>query len=345
MTSASTRRTWLAGLTGILMASLCLAVSTPVQAAGKDKVVLGALRFTSHSAGFIALEKGYFADEGLDVSFKFFQAAQPIAVATASGDVDFGVVGVTGGMMNLAEKNAVRVIGGVLHEKKGVDGMMILASNKAYEAGLDSVAKIKGRSVAMTQVGSTFHYMTARIAEKEGFDLKAVKLVPLQKVGAMIAAIKSGQTDVMIMVPHIAKALVKGGAAKQIGWLSDYAEYQISTLLTSVTNIENKRDMTERFVRAYARGINEFNRVMLARDADPAELEAMTRVIHQYVYADRPYEKAAPAIQAGAMYLNADAALDKTDVARQMQWFQDQGLVKSRLSVEQLVDDSFVRNY
>ncbi len=113
----------------------------------------------------------------------------------------------------------------------------------------------------------------------------------------------------------------------------------------SVDNIENKRDMTERFIRAYAKGINEFDRVMLAPDADPAEVEAMTRIIHKYVYNDRPYEKAAPSIQAGAMYLNADAALNKTDVAKQMKWSQDEGLVKSRLDVDQLVDDSFVKNY
>ena len=56
-----------------------------------DKVIVGALRFTSHAAGFIAYEKGYFKDEGLDVEFKFFQAAQPIAVAVAAGDADFGI--------------------------------------------------------------------------------------------------------------------------------------------------------------------------------------------------------------------------------------------------------------
>lgn len=62
-------------------------------AAGAEKLVVGALRFTSHSAGFIAYEKGYFKAEGLDVQFKFFQAAQPIAVAVASGDADFGIAG------------------------------------------------------------------------------------------------------------------------------------------------------------------------------------------------------------------------------------------------------------
>ncbi|NNF79981.1 MAG: ABC transporter substrate-binding protein, partial [Rhizobiales bacterium] len=58
------------------------AAATPLvglPAYAKTKVKVGALRFTSHSASFVAFERGYFADEGLDVEFKFFQAAQPMA--------------------------------------------------------------------------------------------------------------------------------------------------------------------------------------------------------------------------------------------------------------------------
>ena len=339
---AITRRAWLAGVSAIAAGTMTLGAGA---AAAQDKVVLGALRFTSHAAGFIAYEKGYFKDEGLDVSFEFFQAAQPIAVATAGGDVDFGVAGVTGGLMNLAEKDAIRIVAGVLHEKKGVDGMMVMASNKAYDEGLTTVPGIKGHSMAMTQVGSTFHYMTSRIADKEGFTIQDMKMVPLQKVGSMVAALKSGQVDAMIMVPHVAKPLVAAGAAHELGWLYDYAEYQISTLFTSVDNIENNRDMVERFIRAYAKGIAEFNRVMLSPDADPAELDEMTRMIAKYVSPDKPYEDAKTSIQQGAMNLNEGAALNKTDVAAQMQWFKDEGLVQSDLSVDQLVDDSFVKTY
>lgn len=335
-----TRRAWLAGVAGLSLLS-----ATAATAQEKDDVVLGALRFTSHAAGFVAYEKGYFDEENLNVSFEFFQAAQPIAVATASGDVDFGLAGVTGGMMNLAEKDAVRIVGGVLHEKKGVDGMMVMASNQAYENGLDTVPEIKGHSMAMTQVGSTFHYMTSRIADAEGFDISDVRLVPLQKVGAMVAALKSGQVDAMIMVPHIAKPLVESGAAKELGWLYDYAEYQISTLFTSVDNIENNRDMVERFIRAYAKGIAEFNRVMLAENPDPVELDEMTRMIAKYVAPDKPYEEAMASVQMGAMNLNEGLALNMTDVAAQMQWFKDQNLVDSDLAVDQLVDDSFVETY
>lgn len=344
MISTWTRRAWMAGALALATGIASLGATQAV-AQDNDKVVLGALRFTSHGAGFVAYEKGYFEEEGIDLEFEFFQAAQPIAVATAGGDVDFGITGVTGGLMNLAEKDALRIVGGVLHEKKGVDGMIVLASNKAHEAGLTSIDDMPGHSVSMTQVGSTFHYMTSRIAEAKGWDMSDVKLVPLQKVGAMVAAIKSGQTDVMIMVPHIAKALAASGAAQQIGMLNEYVEYQISTMITSVDNIENDRDMVERFIRAYSRGIADMNRVFLNPEADPAEKEELTKIIHKYVYADQPYEEAAPSIQNGAMFLNEGAALNKTDVEKQMQWFKDEGIVETDLTVEQLVDDSFVESF
>src|SRR5260370_5328725 len=52
------------------------------------KAKVGVLRLSSSAPVFIAQDKGYFRDAGLDVELKFFDAAQPIAVATTSGDID-----------------------------------------------------------------------------------------------------------------------------------------------------------------------------------------------------------------------------------------------------------------
>ena len=77
-------------------------LGTPVLA--NTKLNVGALRFTSHAASFVAFERGYFAEEGLDVEFRFFEAAQPMAVAIASGDADYAVTAISGGLISLAEK-------------------------------------------------------------------------------------------------------------------------------------------------------------------------------------------------------------------------------------------------
>ncbi|WP_284223854.1 ABC transporter substrate-binding protein, partial [Brevundimonas denitrificans] len=101
---AMTRRSLFGALAGAVLAS-----GFAGAAQADDKITIGALRFTSHAPSFIAYEKGYFKEEGLDVELKFFQAAQPVAVAIASGDIDFGVTAMTGGFFSLADKGAVKV--------------------------------------------------------------------------------------------------------------------------------------------------------------------------------------------------------------------------------------------
>lgn len=344
------RRPWRFARRHVLSTFAALALTgvtalVPQPAAANDKVVIGALRFTSSSPIFIAYERGYFADAGIDVEFKFFQGAQPVAVAIASGDVDFGVTALTAGFFNLAAQGTLKVIGGHMHEAPGYDGSAVLASNKAYEDGFTSIAAIKGRSLGITQVGSSFHYMAGRIAEKHGFTIDDITLRPLQKVGAIIGALKSGQVDAMIIVPHIAKALEKGGAAKIVGWVRDDVPYQTTTLFTSTSNVTDNPELVKRFVGAYQKGIADYRVVMLDQAKDPAATEAMVTLIHKYVYADRPYEKAAPPIKAGAVHVNDGARLNVGDVKEQLEWFQGKGLVDKSVDWKAIVGMGFVEAY
>lgn len=314
-------------------------LGTPVLA--NTKVNVGALRFTSHAPSFVAFERGYFADEGLDVEFKFFQAAQPMAVAIASGDADFAVTAISGGLISLAEKGATKVIGGALSEEPGIDGQMILASNAAYAAGLNAPSELNGKSFAVTQTGSSFHYMGSRIADAYDAD---VAFKPLQKVGAIIGAMKSGQVDAWTIVPHIGKALTGAGAVQHIGMVADYIpDYQVTTVFTSAANAVNERAKSEAFLRAFSKGADDFNAALVDKSAGPDAEAGMVSLIHKYVYADQPLEKAAPSIINGAMRINKDAALNMGSVTDQLNWFKAEGLVKDSITTDTLVDQTYVQ--
>lgn len=304
------------------------------------KINVGALRFTSHAPSFVAFERGYFAEEGLDVEFKFFQAAQPMAVAMASEDADYGVTAISGGLISLAEKGATKVIGGSLSEEPGIDGQMILASNAAFEAGLNAPSELNGKSFAVTQTGSSFHYMGSKIAGSYDAD---VSFKPLQKVGAIIGAMKSGQVDAWTIVPHIGKALNGAGAVQKIGMVADYIpDYQVTTIFTSSNNAANERGKTDAFLRAFSRGTDAFNAALVDKTAGPEAEAEMVKLIHKYVYTDRQLEKAAPSIINGAMRINKDAALNMGSVTDQLDWFKSEGLVKDSITTETLVDPSYV---
>ena len=329
----------------VLMVIIMLTIFIGIANAA-EKIRVGAIRWTSHSASFVAFERGYFKDAGLDVEFKFFKAAQPMAIAIASGDVDFGVTAISGGLINLAGKGAIKVIGGALHEEKGIDGQMILASKKAYDAGLTTPAKIKGHTFGITQTGSSFHYVAHKIAQKEGFLVSDIKLKPLQKVGAVIGALKSEQIDAWSIVPHIAKALVKSPKIEIIGKVSDYIpDYQVTTVFTSAKNAKNKPELVKAFLKAYSHGASDFNAALVDKTAGDKASEDMIKLIHKYVYSSKPYEKAAPSIKNGAMRLNEDAKLDITNIKDQLDWFKSEGLVKKNITMDMLVDPSYVKTY
>ncbi|MFY0679939.1 MAG: ABC transporter substrate-binding protein [Thalassovita sp.] len=330
------------GLMGAAAATT-LAAPAIASSARNKKIVIGALRFTSHSGSFVAAERGYFADAGLDVELKFFQAAQPMAVAIASGDVDYAVTAVSGGLVSLADKGAIKVIGGALSEEAGIDGQKILASDAAFKAGLTSPAQLGGKTFGISTAGSSFHYMGSKIAQAEGIDLS---FKPLQKVGAIIGALKSGQIDAWSIVPHIAKPLAGSGAVHIIGNVSDYLpSYQVTTVFTSAKNAANERQQTTDFLAGFGRGVTDYNSTMIDKAQGDAGVDAMVDLIHKYVYTDRPREKAAPSIINGTMRINEGARLNTASLQDQLSWFQSEGLVDAGITLDTLVDTSYVDTF
>jgi NitT/TauT family transport system substrate-binding protein len=330
-----TRRTALAGLSATATLPI---IGAPAFGQTKTKTTVGALRFTSHAASFVAKERGYFDEAGLDVDFAFFQAAQPMAVAVASGDADFAVTAISGGLVSLAQKGATKVIAGALREEPGIDGQKILASDAAFQAGVKAPKDLSGKSWAITQAGSSFHYMGSKIAMAEGIEME---FRPLQKVGAIIGAMKSGQVDGWSIVPHIAKPLAGGGAVHIIGNVSDYLpDYQVTTVFTSKETAEQDEAKSRAFLSAFAKGAADFNAALVDKTAGDDAAEDMVKLVHKYVYTDRPYEKAKPSIVNGAMRISTD--LNKASVKDQLNWFSSEGLVDGDTSMGVVVDERYL---
>ena len=323
-----------------LGAATAVGLASPALAQNR-KITVGALRFTSHAGSFVGFERDYFKEAGLDVELRFFEAAQPMAVAIASGDVDYAVTAISGGLVSLAQKGAIKVIGGGLQEEAGIDGQKILVSDAAFQAGITAPGMLDGKSFGMTQAGSSFHYMGSKIAEAEGITLK---FKPLQKVGAVIGALKSGQIDAWSIVPHIAKPLAGSGAVHIIGDVATYLpDYQVTTVFTSAKNASDEQELTKSFLNGYSKGVSDYNAAMIAKDGGEEGETAMVELIHKYVYTDRPFDKAAPSIINGTMRLNEGAAMNVASIADQLSWFQAEGLVDADITLETLIDTSYVK--
>ena len=321
------------------------AAAAPLPARAGEPVRIGLLHTASPAPLYIAQGRGFFTEAGLDVTFRFFEAAQPIAAAAVSGDIDIGITALTGGFFGLASRGALVVIGGGLHEEKGYQGVAILVSRAAYEAGLTSVDKLPGHSFGITQYGSSFHYMLGRIAEVEGFDIKSVTLRPLQQITNMVAAVRTGQVDATMAVAPVARPALESGEAKLIGWVGDIVPYQLTAVFTTRATIEKRAAMLHAFAAAYKRGVNAYRDAFLRMGANgrpihDAATDAAIPLIEKYVFTGDP--DAAAKITEGLGYYDADGALDVRDVIAQLRWFEAQGLVKGEADPKTLIDTSFL---
>src|SRR4051794_3874413 len=205
-----------------LLGASSLAGLAPALAQAKT-IRLGVLRLASAGAVFIATEKGYFTDEGLAVELKFFDAAQPIAVAVTSGDVDLGVTAFTGGLFNLAGKGQMKVIAAQSREEPGYPLIAYLASNKAHDAGLKTLADLRGKSIGITQIGSSFHYSMALLAKKLGFPISEVRLQPLQSLSNVSSALIGGSIEAALLPATVSQPLVDKGEAGRPGLVGERA--------------------------------------------------------------------------------------------------------------------------
>ena len=329
----------------LALAALLLAQATASRAA--DKVSVGVLRFVSSGPLFLAVERGYFRDQGIEVDLQYFEAAQPIAVAVVSGDVDYGVTAFTGGFYNLAGQGQLKIIAAQSKEAKGFEGNAILVSNTAYEKGFRTIKDFPGKSLAITQVGSSFHYQIGQLARVGGFDLKSVTIRAMQSLPNMVAALKGAQVDAVIIAPHLAKPLVETGDAKLIGWYSDYDEYQFGGLFTGTKTAAQKRDLTLRFVKAYQKGASDYAGAFMNKDPAgkrvfDAASDSAAKLVAKYVYPSEPEEKAVALVKASAFPADPLARIDVADIYKQIAWMKEQNLVDASVDPATTLDLTYV---
>jgi len=327
-----------------VLLSCAFAIALSARPADAEAITVGVLHLASSGPIFIAADKGYFKDEGLEAKLVFFEAAQPIAVAVVSRDIDVGVTAFTAGFFSLAGKGGITVIGAQSREEPGYHLIAYVASDKAYDAGFKSLKDFPGKKIAITQVGSSFHYSLGLLADKLGFKLSSVELAPLQSMPNMASALEGNQVDGALMPASLAIPLIERGKAHLLGWVGDETPWQLGALFTSPKEVAEHRGRLERFVHAYQKGAQYYYDQLLAKDASGKvvggpERAAALAIIAKYI--NETLEQVAKSVA----FIDPQGRLLVDDVYRQVAWYQAQGLLDRSVDAKSFLDLGFIKGH
>ena len=312
---------------------ICL-FSLPVSA--ETKLRIGALRLTSSAPLFIAVERGYFADEGLAVELKFMKSAQPIAMALAAGDIDVGATGLTAGLYNAAANGLnFSIVADKGRVWPGYNLVGLMVSHDAWEKGIRTLSDLKGKRVGVTQMGSTFHYMLGNILSKNGMKLDDVKVTPLGGVKNMMDAVAANRIETAFMVQPFCTVMENKNLGHVMLWAGDEMRYQIAAIFFSEKLAENE-GLSLKFLRAYIRGCRYYNDNCLTRkDGQPVKGPGFDEVIG---YIAKYTSRKPSLIALGLNYNHRDGRLFAGDVQRQIDWYHAHKMIEKKPDAQKIVN-------
>jgi NitT/TauT family transport system substrate-binding protein len=253
---ALTRRRFLkAGAAGLAAAG---AAGLPLQALAQSKINVGYMRIGDLSPFFLAMDKAFFKDAGLDINLASMVGGAAIMPALASGSINIGwsnVISIYQG--HLQGFDFRFVANGAINKRDSHDVFGVCVSP---DSPIKSAKDLAGKTVAVNTLRNIMHGATAHWIDSNGGDSSAVKWVEIP-FPQMAPALVNKQVDAYGAVePFITVPVTNKQArllGRQLGAISP--RLLIASYFGSEAWIGKNVELVRGFVAAINRGIDAHN--------------------------------------------------------------------------------------
>lgn len=215
----------------------------------KTEITVGALPIADYGAVYWAEDKGFFEEEGLNVTFEPIQGGNIGAQRVASGHLDFSISNTIA--TALAHEEGLPVKTAVLTSALGEESLSIYVRP---DSPIQSMEDLDGKTIGINTTHNIGDVTFRSLAESRGLDVEATFVeVPFNE---MISGVEAESIDVGYGPEPYASAAEEAGM-RQIADLSvgPNAGLAVSNFVTSESFIAENPETTDAFARAvYAAG-------------------------------------------------------------------------------------------
>lgn len=185
----------------------------PFKAIGLEKVTIAYSPSLSFAPLFIAIERGHFKEQGIEVILKTFKSGSEAVAFTASGQIDGIAGGIGASNFNAAHRDmGVKIVAPMaIQPFKGAPAPILVRTDLADE--IKTPKQLKGKRIGVGGgAGATGEYMVLRVLEKAGIEKKDVTLVNLSFPDMPMAISKKSVDAALIPAPFSIVPLEEGTA-------------------------------------------------------------------------------------------------------------------------------------
>lgn len=221
----------------------------------KNTIKVGILPILDSLPIYVALDKGYFKDKGIDVEIIPCASAAERDQLMAAGALDIIINDLIAlALFNKDRINLVAIRYAMLPQKDHPQ-FYILSSKRS---GINHPKGLKNVPVGISEA-TIIHYVTERLLEGSGLKKEEIRFIPIQRIPDRLSALERGEVDAATLPDPLAILAMKKGAVLV---LDDSKEKSYSGSIYSVRKefLEKNLKTTRAFLLSINKAIEDINK-------------------------------------------------------------------------------------
>ena len=312
---------------------LCLA-----SPAAADKVAVGTGGSASDAPFYIAYDQGYFKDEGLDVDLIVLDSGAKVIAPLGTGELDVGSGVLSVGFWNALLRGVkFRIVADRGHAEAGYLYQTVFIRKDLVDGGqFKSLKDLKGLRMGFAAQGVTSLSLLNEAAKYAGIRFEDITPVYLS-FPQQIAALQNKALDGTLLIePQATVAVNAGIGVRFMDTNVFYPHQQISVIFYSDKFATGRKDVADRFMRAWLRGVRAYNDTI--RDGKIVGADEIVQTMAKSFNMN-------PALvrEMYSQAVDVDGAVNAAGIQKDLDFFRQQGWVAGGINAGDVIDMSFAR--
>jgi len=221
----------------------------------QSKGKVGYMNIVDNAAMFVAMEKGFFKAEGLDLETVPMAGGAVIVQGVTSGDLQFGWTNVISLYQAHVEGFDFKLIAGGATNVRGSNETHAILVGK--DSPIKSAKDLAGKTVAVNTLNNIVHLMAMAWVDKNGGASSKIKFVEIP-FPQMAPALVAGKVDAISVQEPFAAAAARQPETRVLAnpWGDVVPKFLIASWFASEKWMQKNREVARAFVRAINRGID-----------------------------------------------------------------------------------------
>jgi len=322
-----------AGLLSLLLTPACGSTPAGGPPTAVTRVRVGLLGSASDAGIYLAQEKGFFTEQGLDLELEKFDTGAQMTPVLGSGRLDVGAGSPSAGLYNAVGRGiGIKIVADKGSDARGF-GYQGIALRKDLAERVKDYRDLKGLKVGVSGTGGTSaEIVLAHALRKGGWTMKDINVLPVPYPD-MNLALRNGSIDAAVHFEPLFSVAVQQGIA--VDWKRAdeiYPGHQSAAILYGAQFARDQPEVAKRWMLAYVKGVRYYNDAF-RKGLNKAEVIQI--LARQTKVKPEVLERAVP------VGLNPDGYVNFDGLADDLRLLRELGYIKEAVDIKQLVDNQY----